>query len=118
MSADIYLDAASRHPAAPRKLARRSSQPSTRSAIRSTSTRPAARRVRCSTRGGPSWPTAIGAQPDEIVFTSGGTESVALAIWGGVRAIRELGTRVVVGAVEHPAVGGVVQRARRATGSR
>lgn len=50
---------------------------------------------------------AIGAQPDEIVFTSGGTESVALAIWGGVRAVRELGTRIVVGAVEHPAVGGV-----------
>jgi cysteine desulfurase len=51
--------------------------------------------------------TAIGAQPDELVFTSGGTESVALAIWGGVRAVRELGTRVVVSAVEHPAVGGV-----------
>jgi len=50
---------------------------------------------------------AIGAQPDELVFTSGGTESVALAIWGGVRAMRELGTRIVVGAVEHPAVGGV-----------
>jgi cysteine desulfurase len=50
---------------------------------------------------------ALGAQPDEIVFTSGGTESVALAIWGGVRAVRELGTRIVVGAVEHPAVGGV-----------
>ena len=51
--------------------------------------------------------TAIGAQPDEIVFTSGGTESIALAIWGGVRAVRELGTRIVIGAVEHPAVGGV-----------
>ena len=50
---------------------------------------------------------AIGAQPDEIVFTSGGTESVALAIWGGVRAVRELGTRIVVSTVEHPAVGGV-----------
>ena len=50
---------------------------------------------------------AIGAQPDEIVFTSGGTESVALAIWGGVRAVRELGSRIVVSAVEHPAVGGV-----------
>ncbi len=50
---------------------------------------------------------ALGAQPDEIVFTSGGTESVALAIWGGVRAVRELGTRIVVSAVEHPAVGGV-----------
>jgi cysteine desulfurase len=50
---------------------------------------------------------AIGAQADEIVFTSGGTESIALAIWGGVRAVRELGTRIVLGAVEHPAVGGV-----------
>jgi len=50
---------------------------------------------------------SIGAQPDELVFTSGGTESVALAIWGGVRAVRELGTRVVVSSVEHPAVGGV-----------
>jgi cysteine desulfurase len=50
---------------------------------------------------------AIGAQPDEIVFTSGGTESISLAIWGGVRAVRELGTRIVLGAVEHPAVGGV-----------
>jgi cysteine desulfurase len=49
----------------------------------------------------------IGAQSDEIVFTSGGTEAVSLAIWGGVRAQRELGTRIVVGALEHPSVGGV-----------
>jgi cysteine desulfurase len=51
---------------------------------------------------------AIGAQPDEIVFTSGGTESVALAIWGGVRPVREIGTRIVSTKVEHPAVGGVL----------
>ncbi|HEU4354011.1 MAG TPA: cysteine desulfurase family protein [Actinomycetota bacterium] len=48
------------------------------------------------------------AQPDEIVFTSGGTESVALAIWGGVRPIREIGDRIVTSRVEHPAVGGVL----------
>ncbi len=48
-----------------------------------------------------------GAHPDEIVFTSGGTESVALAVWGAVRAMRELGNRIVVSTVEHPAVGGV-----------
>ena len=51
--------------------------------------------------------SSIAAQADEIVFTSGGTEAVALAIWGGVRAIRERGGRIVVSAVEHPAVGGV-----------
>jgi cysteine desulfurase len=45
---------------------------------------------------------ALGAQPDEIVFTSGGTESIALAIWGGARAVRDLGTRVVIGAVDTP----------------
>jgi cysteine desulfurase len=50
---------------------------------------------------------AVAAQPDEIVFTSGGTESVALGIWGAVRAVRELGNRVVVGSIEHPAVGGI-----------
>ena len=50
----------------------------------------------------------LGAQPDEIVFTSGGTESVALAIWGGVRPIRELGSRIVTTTAEHPAVGGVL----------
>jgi cysteine desulfurase len=51
---------------------------------------------------------ALGAQPDEVVFTSGGTESVALAIWGGVRPVREIGSRVVTTTVEHPAVGGVL----------
>jgi cysteine desulfurase len=50
----------------------------------------------------------LGAQPDEIVFTSGGTESVALAVWGGVRPVRELGTRVITTTIEHPAVGGVL----------
>jgi cysteine desulfurase len=49
----------------------------------------------------------LGAHVDEIVFTSGGTESVALAIWGAVRSIRELGDRIVVSDVEHPAVLGV-----------
>jgi cysteine desulfurase len=48
------------------------------------------------------------AQPDEIVFTSGGTESVALAVWGGVRPVREIGHRIVTSVVEHPAVGGVL----------
>ena len=50
---------------------------------------------------------AIGAQADEIAFTSGGTESVALGIWGVAHARRGDGRRVVTSAVEHPAVGGV-----------
>jgi len=48
---------------------------------------------------------AIGARPDEIVFTSGGTESVALAVWGLTRA-RGTSGRVVTTSVEHPAVVG------------
>jgi cysteine desulfurase len=59
----------------------------------------------------------LAAQPDEIVLTSGGTESIALAIWGAVRSIRDAGDRIVVGAVEHPAVVGVA-RALEADGLR
>ncbi|GIU96816.1 MAG: aminotransferase [Actinomycetota bacterium] len=49
---------------------------------------------------------ALGAHPDEVVFTSSGTESVCLGIWGAARARRHRGDRVVVGALEHPSVGG------------
>ena len=50
---------------------------------------------------------ALGAAPDEIVFTSGGTESDALAVCGGVRAARAADParrRVVFSATEHAAV--------------
>lgn len=46
----------------------------------------------------------IGARPDEIVFTSSGTESNALALVGATRALREKGSHVVTTAVEHPSV--------------
>jgi cysteine desulfurase len=106
MTTDVYLDAASATPLLP----------AAREAVIEALDRfgdplnlhapgRAARRILDGSRA--TIAEAIHAQPDEIVFTSGGTESIALAIWGAVRAVRELGTRIVVGSVEHPAIGGV-----------
>lgn len=51
---------------------------------------------------------AIGALPTEIVFTSGGTESNALALLGVVNRARRLGDksapRIVTTTIEHPSV--------------
>jgi len=46
----------------------------------------------------------IGASPEEIIFTSGGTESNNLAIKGILRAAGRKGRHVITSAVEHPAV--------------
>lgn len=50
---------------------------------------------------------ALEVSPDEVVFTSGGTESDALAVVGGARAVRERAperARVLYSAAEHAAV--------------
>lgn len=47
---------------------------------------------------------SIGAEQEEIYFTSGGTESNNLAIFGAVNARKRLGNKIVTTAIEHPAV--------------
>ncbi|MFA5945802.1 MAG: cysteine desulfurase family protein [Patescibacteria group bacterium] len=45
----------------------------------------------------------VGARPDSVVFTSGATESINLALFGALKAHRGTGRHVVVSAVEHKA---------------
>lgn len=48
--------------------------------------------------------SVLGVKPGEIVFTSGGTESVNLAILGAARARRERGRHLITSTIEHHAV--------------
>jgi cysteine desulfurase len=48
----------------------------------------------------------VNARPDEVVFTSGGTEGDHLAILGAAWARAKHGTRIAISAVEHHAVHG------------
>lgn len=57
------------------------------------------------TRAREQFAALIGAgSPDEILFTSGGTEAVNLALKGVAYAAQRRGHHLVVGATEHPAV--------------
>ncbi|GAA2184454.1 cysteine desulfurase family protein [Brooklawnia cerclae] len=47
----------------------------------------------------------VGAQPDEVVFTSGGSEADTIAVLQGAASRGEDRPGVLVGAIEHPAVG-------------
>ena len=46
----------------------------------------------------------IGANPDEVIFTSGGTESDNIAIKGTVFRLRDKGNHIITSNIEHPAV--------------
>ncbi len=52
----------------------------------------------------------IAARPDEIVFTSGATESVNLALVGAARALKGQGNHIVTVATEHAATLEVLKR--------
>lgn len=47
---------------------------------------------------------SINANDSEIIFTSGGTESDNLAIFGTAKAMRKRGKRIITSQAEHPAV--------------
>lgn len=46
----------------------------------------------------------VGARPERVVFTGGGSEANALGVLGQARARRARGTHVLVGPTEHPCV--------------
>ncbi len=46
----------------------------------------------------------LGCRPEEVIFTSGGTESNNMALLGAVRALSSRGRHVVTTRIEHPAV--------------
>ncbi|NOT35252.1 MAG: cysteine desulfurase [Candidatus Eisenbacteria bacterium] len=51
----------------------------------------------------------VHARPEDVAFTSGGTEADHLALVGGAWALRERGRRVAISTVEHHAVHGAAE---------
>ena len=113
MSVDLYLDAAAGGPVAP--AAREAILAALNAFGDPLSIHGAGRAARSLLEDARSVVArAIGAQADEIVFTSGGTESVALAIHGVATGSEARDRRIVAGAIEHPSVLGACATIARA----
>ncbi len=52
----------------------------------------------------------LGVQPEEIFFTSGGTEGNNIALFGAAHARKKRGNRIVTTMIEHPSVVNVMKR--------
>ena len=57
-----------------------------------------------SSRRGPRLPNLLNSKPEEVVFTSGGTESNNYAIRGAALAGAQRGRHIITSLIEHPAV--------------
>ena len=116
MSTPIYLDYNATTPVAPEVFA--TMEPWLRGGFGNPSSahpygraaREAVERARSEVAG------LLGAAPEEILFTSGGTESNNLALIGAARALRPQGRHLVTTAVEHPTVLEVCRWLERAEG--
>lgn len=56
---------------------------------------------------------AMRAQPEEIIFTSGGTESDNLALKGVAEALSKKGNHIITSSIEHPAIGNTCKYLQR-----
>ncbi|GCE65438.1 cysteine desulfurase [cyanobiont of Ornithocercus magnificus] len=102
MPLDLYLDAAASAPPTSRVIAVMSEVQRSCWGNPSSLHIQGLRAAECLERSRQAIAYRLGAEPDELIFTSGATESVHLAIHGLAASLRP--GRLVISAVEHPAV--------------